>query len=217
MNGMQVKEAIPAMIEWLGEKSLGKKTVNYKMKDWAFNRQRYWGEPFPDHLLAITAIVPVPEEDPPVLLPKVQSYEPTDTGESPLANIPEFTETVCPVCGRPARRETDTMPQWAGSSWYYLRYFDAHNKDAIASDEKLKYWLPVDWYNGGMEHVTRHLLYSRFWHRFLYDQGVVQTKEPYMKRTAQGLILAKTGIRCQSRRATSSILTISSISTGRIR
>ena len=167
MNGMQVKEAIPAMIEWLGEKSLGKKTVNYKMKDWAFNRQRYWGEPFPIIYCDHCGIVPVPEEDLPVLLPKVQSYEPTDTGESPLANIPEFTETVCPVCGRPARRETDTMPQWAGSSWYYLRYFDAHNKDAIASDEKLKYWLPGDWYNGGMEHVTRHLLYSRFRHRFL--------------------------------------------------
>lgn len=193
MNGMQVKEAIPAMIEWLGEKSLGKKTVNYKMKDWAFNRQRYWGEPFPIIYCDHCGIVPVPEEDLPVLLPKVQSYEPTDTGESPLANIPEFTETVCPVCGRPARRETDTMPQWAGSSWYYLRYFDAHNKDAIASDEKLKYWLPVDWYNGGMEHVTRHLLYSRFWHRFLYDQGVVPTKEPYMKRTAQGLILGEDG------------------------
>lgn len=193
LNGMQVKEAIPRMIEWLDENKLGKKTVNYKMKDWAFNRQRYWGEPFPIIYCDDCGIVPVPEEDLPVLLPKVASYQPTDTGESPLAAIPEFVNTTCPICGKPARRETDTMPQWAGSSWYYLRYFDNHNKEAIASKEKMEYWLPVDWYNGGMEHVTRHLLYSRFWHRFLYDQGVVPTKEPYAKRTAQGLILGEDG------------------------
>lgn len=193
LNGMEVKEAIPAMIARLEKDGLGEKTINYKMKDWAFNRQRYWGEPFPIIYCDDCGIVPVPEEDLPVLLPKVQHYETTDTGESPLAGIPEFYETTCPICGKPARRETDTMPQWAGSSWYYMRYFDNKNNDAVASQEKLKYWLPVDWYNGGMEHVTRHLLYSRFWHRFLYDIGVVPTKEPYKKRTMQGLILGSDG------------------------
>lgn len=193
LNGKQVKEAIPAMIDWLEEQGIGKKTVNYKMKDWAFNRQRYWGEPFPIVYCEHCGIVPVPEEDLPVLLPNVESYEPTDTGESPLANIEEFVQTTCPKCGGPARRETDTMPQWAGSSWYFLRYFDNHNDQALADSEKLKYWMPVDWYNGGMEHVTRHLLYSRFWHRFLYDIGVVPTKEPYAKRTMQGLILGSDG------------------------
>lgn len=193
LNGLTVKESIPKMIDWLEEQGLGKKTVNYKMKDWAFNRQRYWGEPFPVVYCEDCGIVPVPDDQLPVELPKVQSYQPTDTGESPLANIPEFTETVCPICGKPARRETDTMPQWAGSSWYFLRYIDPKNDEAIASKELMDYWLPVDWYNGGMEHVTRHLLYSRFWHRFLYDIGVVPTKEPYAKRTAQGLILGEDG------------------------
>lgn len=193
LNGKTVKESIPMMIDFLEEKGIGKKTVNYKMKDWAFNRQRYWGEPFPVVYCEDCGIVPVPDDQLPVELPNVQSYKPTDTGESPLADIPEFVNTVCPKCGKPAKRETDTMPQWAGSSWYFLRYFDAHNDKEIASKEKMEYWLPVDWYNGGMEHVTRHLLYSRFWHRFLYDIGVVPTKEPYMKRTMQGLILGEDG------------------------
>jgi len=193
LNGLGVKEAIPKMIAYLEEQKIGKKTINYKMKDWAFNRQRYWGEPFPIIYCDKCGIVPVPEEDLPVELPKVESYQPTDTGESPLANIPEWVNTTCPVCGGAAKRETDTMPQWAGSSWYFLRYFDNKNNEALADYEKMKYWLPVDWYNGGMEHVTRHLLYSRFWHRFLYDIGVVPTKEPYMKRTAQGLILGTDG------------------------
>ncbi|WKY46209.1 leucine--tRNA ligase [Eubacteriaceae bacterium ES2] len=193
LNGMQVKDAIAKTIEHLEKEGLGKKTINYKMKDWAFNRQRYWGEPIPIVHCPVCGMVPVAEEDLPLELPKVESYEPTDTGESPLANIPEWYETTCPQCGHAAKRETDTMPQWAGSSWYFLRYFDNKNDDAFASEEKLKYWLPVDWYNGGMEHVTRHLLYSRFWHQFLYDIGCVPTKEPYAKRTAQGLILGNDG------------------------
>ncbi len=193
LNGLSVAEAKDKIIDYLEKEGLGEKAVNYKMKDWAFNRQRYWGEPFPIVYCDECGIVPVPEEDLPVLLPDVESYVPTDTGESPLAGIPEFYETTCPKCGRPARRETDTMPQWAGSSWYYLRYMDSQNDDELASKEALDYWSPVDWYNGGMEHVTRHLLYSRFWHRFLYDIGVVPTKEPYMKRTAQGLILGSDG------------------------
>jgi leucyl-tRNA synthetase len=193
LNGKQVKEAIPDMIAYLEEKGLGKKTVNYKMKDWAFNRQRYWGEPIPIVYCEHCGTVPVPESDLPVELPEVSHYEPTDTGESPLAEIEDWVNTTCPKCGRPARRETDTMPQWAGSSWYFLRYIDNHNDECLADMDKLKYWLPVDWYNGGMEHVTRHLLYSRFWHQFLYDIGVVPTKEPYAKRTAQGLILGSDG------------------------
>lgn len=193
LSGKQVKEAIPDMIAYLEEKGLGKKTVNYKMKDWAFNRQRYWGEPIPIIYCEHCGTVPVPESDLPVELPKVSHYEPTDTGESPLAEIEDWVNTTCPKCGRPARRETDTMPQWAGSSWYFLRYIDNHNDECLADMDKLKYWLPVDWYNGGMEHVTRHLLYSRFWHQFLYDIGVVPTKEPYAKRTAQGLILGSDG------------------------
>jgi leucyl-tRNA synthetase len=193
LSGKQVKEAIPDMIAYLEEKGLGKKTVNYKMKDWAFNRQRYWGEPIPIVYCEHCGTVPVPESDLPVELPKVSHYEPTDTGESPLAEIEDWVNTTCPKCGRPARRETDTMPQWAGSSWYFLRYIDNHNDECLADMDKLKYWLPVDWYNGGMEHVTRHLLYSRFWHQFLYDIGVVPTKEPYAKRTAQGLILGSDG------------------------
>ena len=193
LNGLQVKEAIAAMIDHLEETGRGKKTINYKMKDWAFNRQRYWGEPIPIIHCPHCGMVPVPEEELPLELPKVESYEPTDTGESPLAEIEEWVNCTCPVCGAPAKRETDTMPQWAGSSWYFLRYFDNHNDDAIADMDKMKYWLPGDWYNGGMEHVTRHMLYSRFWHQFLYDQGVVPTKEPYAKRTMQGLILGSDG------------------------
>jgi len=193
LNGLEVKEAIPTMIQYLEEHHIGKKTINYKMKNWAFNRQRYWGEPIPIVYCDHCGTVPVPEEDLPVELPKVTHYEPTDTGESPLADIPEWVNTTCPICGGPAKRETDTMPQWAGSSWYFLRYTDPHNTEALADMDKMKYWLPVDWYNGGMEHVTRHLLYSRFWHQFLYDIGAVPTKEPYKKRTAQGLILGSDG------------------------
>lgn len=193
LNGLRVKEAIAKIIDYLKENNLGEPKTNYKMKDWAFNRQRYWGEPIPIIHCPHCGMVPVPEEQLPVVLPEVENYQPTETGESPLANIPEWVNVKCPVCGCDAKRETDTMPQWAGSSWYFLRYIDPHNKDAIASKEKLDYWGPVDWYNGGMEHVTRHLIYSRFWHRFLYDIGVVPFKEPYAKRTAQGLILGPDG------------------------
>ncbi|MEG1432649.1 leucine--tRNA ligase [Eubacterium sp.] len=193
LDGMEVKAAITAMISHLEKEGRGKKTINYKMKDWAFNRQRYWGEPIPIIHCPHCGMVPVPEEELPLELPMVESYEPTDTGESPLAAMTDWVNTTCPVCGGPAKRETDTMPQWAGSSWYFLRYFDNKNADALADPEKMKYWLPVDWYNGGMEHVTRHLLYSRFWHQFLYDIGIVPTKEPYKKRTAQGLILGSDG------------------------
>ncbi|MEG0379895.1 MAG: class I tRNA ligase family protein, partial [Eubacterium sp.] len=192
-NGMEsatLKQDAPAIIEKMG---VGKKTTNYKLRDWVFSRQRYWGEPIPIVHCEKCGMVPVPEDELPLELPMVDSYEPTDTGESPLANIPEWYETTCPCCGGPAKRETDTMPQWAGSSWYFLRYFDNKNDAALADPDKLKYWMPVDWYNGGMEHVTRHLLYSRFWHLFLYDIGVVPTKEPYKKRTAQGLILGSDG------------------------
>lgn len=193
IDGLRVKEAIEKITDFLEEKGLGKRTINYKMKDWAFNRQRYWGEPFPIVHCPDCGIVAVPEEELPVTLPVVERYEPTDTGESPLATIDEWVNTTCPKCGGNAKRETDTMPQWAGSSWYFLRYMDSKNNDAFASKEKLNYWKQVDWYNGGMEHVTRHLLYSRFWHRFLYDIGEVPTKEPYAKRTAQGLILGNDG------------------------
>ncbi|HBH13615.1 MAG: Leucine--tRNA ligase [Clostridiales bacterium 38_11] len=193
IDGLRVKEAIEKITDMLEAKGLGKRTVNYKMKDWAFNRQRYWGEPFPVVHCSDCGIVAVPEKDLPVTLPVVERYEPTDTGESPLATIEEWVNTTCPKCGGKAKRETDTMPQWAGSSWYFLRYIDNKNNEAFASKEKLNYWGQVDWYNGGMEHVTRHLLYSRFWHRFLYDIGEVPTKEPYAKRTAQGLILGGDG------------------------
>ena len=193
IDGLKVPEAINKIIDYLEKNDLGKRTINYKMKDWAFNRQRYWGEPFPVIHCPDCGIVAVPYEDLPVLLPAVDRYEPTDTGESPLAAIEEWVNTTCPKCGGSARRETDTMPQWAGSSWYFLRYIDNKNNQAFASQEKLNYWGQVDWYNGGMEHVTRHLLYSRFWHRFLYDIGEVPTKEPYAKRTAQGLILGEDG------------------------
>lgn len=193
LNGLEVKEAIAKMFEWLEEKGIGKHKTNYKLRDWVFSRQRYWGEPIPLVHCDKCGWVPVPEEELPVVLPDVENYEPTEDGESPLANIPEFVNTKCPKCHGPAKRETDTMPQWAGSSWYYLRYTDPHNDEALSSKEALDYWLPVDWYNGGMEHTTLHLLYSRFWHKFLYDIGVVPTKEPYAKRTSHGMILGNNG------------------------
>ncbi|MGI6537149.1 MAG: leucine--tRNA ligase [Caldicoprobacterales bacterium] len=191
LNGMQVSEAIDAMIKWLEEKGIGRAKVNYKLRDWVFSRQRYWGEPIPLVDCPSCGWVPIPESELPLLLPEIESYEPTDTGESPLANITEWVNTTCPKCGGPAKRETDTMPQWAGSSWYFLRYVDPHNKEAFADRNKLEYWLPVDWYNGGMEHTTLHLLYSRFWHKFLYDIGAVPTPEPYKKRTSHGMILGE--------------------------
>jgi leucyl-tRNA synthetase len=193
LNGLRVEEAIAKMIDYLQKNKLGEKKTNYKMKDWAFNRQRYWGEPIPIIHCPHCGMVPVPEEELPVRLPDVENYQPTDTGESPLANIEEWVNVKCPVCGADAKRETDTMPQWAGSSWYFLRYMDPRNSEALASKENLNYWGPVDWYNGGMEHVTRHLIYSRFWHRFLYDIGAVPFPEPYAKRTAQGLVLGSDG------------------------
>ncbi len=193
LNGMSVDEAKKAIADWLIERNLGSKTVNYKLRDWVFSRQRYWGEPIPIVHCEKCGFVPVPENELPLLLPTVDSYEPTDNGESPLAKMTEWVNTTCPHCGGPAHRETDTMPQWAGSSWYFLRYCDPHNKDALASKEALEYWSPVDWYNGGMEHTTLHLLYSRFWHHFLYDIGVVPTAEPYAKRTSHGMILGENG------------------------
>ena len=187
------KDSIEKMIEVLKEKGVGEKGVQYKMKDWAFNRQRYWGEPIPIVHCPHCGTVPVPYDELPLKLPEIKNFQPGEGGESPLAGIESFVNCKCPVCGGEAKRETDTMPQWAGSSWYYLRYIDPHNDNAIAAEDKLKYWLPVDWYNGGMEHVTRHMIYSRFWHKFLYDIGVVPTEEPYAKRTAQGLILGPDG------------------------
>ena len=187
------KDSIARMLEFLEEKGCGEKGVQYKMKDWAFNRQRYWGEPIPIVHCEHCGIVPVPMEELPLKLPEVKNFEPGEGGESPLAKIDAFVNCKCPKCGQPAKRETDTMPQWAGSSWYFLRYIDPKNENAFADDDKLKYWMPVDWYNGGMEHVTRHMIYSRFWHKFLYDLGVVPCKEPYAKRTAQGLILGPDG------------------------
>ena len=189
INGMEVKEAKEYMAKWLEDKGLGTKKVNFKLRDWVFSRQRYWGEPIPLVHCDKCGWVPVPEAQLPVMLPEVENYEPTDTGESPLANIRDWVETTCPKCGGKAERETDTMPQWAGSSWYFLRYIDPHNDERIASKEALEYWLPVDWYNGGMEHTTLHLLYSRFWHKFLYDIGIVPGPEPYAKRTSHGMIL----------------------------
>lgn len=194
LNGIDnKKDAINKMIEFLKEKGIGEAATQYKMKDWAFNRQRYWGEPIPIVHCEHCGNVAVPYEELPLRLPKIDNFVPGTDGESPLAKIDSFVNCKCPKCGRDAKRETDTMPQWAGSSWYYLRYIDPHNDNELASMEKLKYWLPVDWYNGGMEHVTRHVIYSRFWHHFLYDIGVVPTKEPYAKRTAQGLILGPDG------------------------
>ena len=191
LNGLNATDAKQKAIEYIEEKNLGQATTNFKLRDWVFSRQRYWGEPIPMIYCEEHGWVPVDEADLPVKLPEVESYEPTATGESPLAEIEDFVNTTCPICGGPAKRETDTMPQWAGSSWYYLRYMDPHNNDALASKEALDYYSPVDWYNGGMEHTTLHLLYSRFWHKFLYDLGVVPTKEPYMKRTSHGMILGE--------------------------
>ena len=191
LDGLTVEQAKEKIIAWLKEHKKGEAKVNYKLRDWIFSRQRYWGEPIPIVHCEKCGYVPVPESELPLRLPNVESYEPTTTGESPLANIESFVNTTCPKCGAPAKRETDTMPQWAGSSWYFLRYTDAHNEEAFASRENLDYWLPVDWYNGGMEHTTLHLLYSRFWHKFLYDIGLVPTKEPYFKRTSHGMILGE--------------------------
>ena len=191
LNGLTVAQAIPVITKWLEEQGIGKAKTNYKLRDWVFSRQRYWGEPIPIVHCPKCGTVPLPENQLPLLLPDVESYEPTDDGESPLSAIDSWVNTTCPCCGGPAKRETDTMPQWAGSSWYYLRYMDPHNDEALASPEALNYWSPVDWYNGGMEHTTLHLLYSRFWHKFLYDIGVVTTKEPYAKRTSHGMILGK--------------------------
>ena len=193
LNGLEVAEAKEKIIAYLEEKGIGTAKVNYKLRDWVFSRQRYWGEPIPIVHCDRCGYVAIPESELPLELPEVESYMPTDTGESPLAAMTEWVNTTCPCCGGPAKRETDTMPQWAGSSWYFLRYTDPHNKEALASKEALEYWMPVDWYNGGMEHTTLHLLYSRFWHRFLYDQKVVNTPEPYQKRTSHGMILGENG------------------------
>lgn len=189
LNDMEVKEAKEKMSQWLEEKNLGKRKTNYKLRDWVFSRQRYWGEPIPLVHCDDCGWVPVPESELPIVLPEVESYEPTDNGESPLASLRDWVETTCPKCGGKAERETDTMPQWAGSSWYFLRYTDPHNNEEFSSKENLNYWLPIDWYNGGMEHTTLHLLYSRFWHKFLFDCGIVPTCEPYQKRTSHGMIL----------------------------
>lgn len=193
LDGLTVDEAKKSIIEWLEKEGVGEPKVNFKLRDWVFSRQRYWGEPIPIVHCDKCGYVPLPESELPLKLPEVESYEPTDNGESPLAKIDSFVNTTCPRCGGPAKRETDTMPQWAGSSWYFLRYCDPHNDKELASKEALDYWTPVDWYNGGMEHTTLHLLYSRFWHKFLYDIGVVPTKEPYAKRTSHGMILGENG------------------------
>ena len=200
LDGMTVKEAIPAMKEWVTKEGLGQSKTNYKLRDWVFSRQRYWGEPIPLVNCEKCGWVPLPEDQLPLLLPEVDSYEVTDTGESPLSKMTDWVNTTCPCCGGPAKRETDTMPQWAGSSWYFLRYMDAHNDKELVSKEAEQYWGPVDWYNGGMEHTTLHLLYSRFWHKFLYDIGVVSTKEPYAKRTSHGMILGEGGIKMSKSR-----------------
>ncbi len=189
LNELEVEKAIEKISNWLEDKELGVKKTNYKLRDWVFSRQRYWGEPIPLVHCNDCGWVPVPEDELPLMLPEVENYEPSHTGESPLANMEEWVNTTCPKCGKPAKRETDTMPQWAGSSWYFLRYTDPHNTEELASKEAIDYWMPVDWYNGGMEHTTLHLLYSRFWHKFLYDIGVANTPEPYSKRTAHGMIL----------------------------
>ena len=195
LNGLTVKQAIPVITKWLEEQGIGHAKVNFKLRDWVFSRQRSWGEPIPIVHCPKCGPVALPERELPLLLPEVESYEPTDDGESPLSAMTDWVNTTCPHCGGPAKRETDTMPQWAGSSWYFLRYMDPHNDEALASKEALDYWAPVDWYNGGMEHTTLHLLYSRFWYKFLYDIGVVPTKEPYAKRTSQGMILGEGGVK----------------------
>ncbi len=191
LDGLEVAEAKKKITEWLAEQGIGKQKVNYKLRDWVFSRQRYWGEPIPLVQCEKCGFVPIPESELPLMLPEVESYMPTDNGESPLAAMTDWVNTTCPCCGGPAKRETDTMPQWAGSSWYFLRYTDPNNKEAFASKEALDYWMPVDWYNGGMEHTTLHLLYSRFWHKFLYDLGLVSTPEPYQKRTSHGMIMGE--------------------------
>ena len=193
LDGLEVAEAKKTIIEWLEERKLGTGKTNFKLRDWVFSRQRYWGEPIPIVHCDKCGYVALPESELPLELPDVESYMPTDNGESPLAAMTDWVNTTCPCCGGPAKRETDTMPQWAGSSWYFLRYTDPHNTEALASPEALKYWLPVDWYNGGMEHTTLHLLYSRFWHKFLYDNQVVPCPEPYQKRTSHGMILGENG------------------------
>ena len=193
LDGLTVKEAIPAMTKWLEEKGIGRQKKNYKLRDWIFTRQRYWGEPIPMVYCEKCGWQPLPEDQLPLVLPDLADFEPSGEGESPLAKLTDWVNTTCPCCGGPAKRETDTMPQWAGSSWYFLRYIDPHNDKALADPEKLKYWMPVDWYNGGMEHTTLHLLYSRFWHKFLYDIGVVPCPEPYAKRTSHGMILGENG------------------------
>ena len=200
LNGLTVKDAIPAITKWLEEKGIGEAKVNYKLRDWVFSRQRYWGEPIPMIWCDKCGWQPVPEEQLPLLLPEVESYEPTDDGESPISKMTDWVNTICPCCGGAAKRETDTMPQWAGSSWYFLRYMDNHNNDELVSKAAENYWGPVDWYNGGMEHTTLHLLYSRFWHKFLYDIGVVSTPEPYAKRTSHGMILGEGGIKMSKSR-----------------
>ena len=193
LNGLTVKEAIPTMIKWLEEKGIGEKKVNYKLRDWVFTRQRYWGEPIPLVHCDKCGWVPLPYSELPLKLPEIEDFEPTDDGSSALARATDWIKTTCPKCGGPANRETDTMPNWAGSSWYFIRYCDPHNDKELASREALEYWMPVDWYNGGMEHTTLHLLYSRFWYKFLYDIGVVPTREPYKKRTSHGMILGENG------------------------
>ena len=193
LTGMQVENAKKKVIEYLEENKIGTKKINYKLRDWVFSRQRYWGEPIPMVYCDCCGWVPIDEKDLPLTLPEIENFLPGENGESPLSNQTDWINTLCPKCGKPAKRETDTMPQWAGSSWYFLRYMDPHNNNAFASKEAIDYWGPVDWYNGGMEHTTLHLLYSRFWHKFLYDIGVVSTKEPYAKRTSHGMILGTNG------------------------
>ncbi len=193
LNGQSVQQAKETIVDWLAKEGKGEPKVNYKLRDWVFSRQRYWGEPIPMVWCDCCGWVPLPESELPLELPYIEEFEPTAEGDSPLARHEEWVKTTCPKCGGPARRETDTMPQWAGSSWYFLRYCDPHNEEALASDEALQYWMPVDWYNGGMEHTTLHMLYSRFWHKFLYDEGVVGQKEPYLRRTSHGMILGENG------------------------
>ena len=200
LNGLTVKEAIPVITKWLTEQGIGEAKVNYKLRDWVFSRQRYWGEPIPMIWCDKCGWVPLPEDQLPLVLPEVESYEPTDDGESPLSKMTDWVNTTCPCCGGAAKRETDTMPQWAGSSWYFLRYMDPHNDQALVGKDAINYWKQVDWYNGGMEHTTLHLLYSRFWHKFLYDIGVVPTAEPYRKRTSHGMILGEGGIKMSKSR-----------------
>ena len=200
LNGLTVKEAIPVITKWLTEQGIGEAKVNYKLRDWVFSRQRYWGEPIPMIWCDKCGWVPLPEDQLPLVLPEVESYEPTDDGESPLSKMTDWVNTTCPCCGGAAKRETDTMPQWAGSSWYFLRYMDPHNDQALVGKDAINYWKQVDWYNGGMEHTTLHLLYSRFWHKFLYDIGVVPTAEPYQKRTSHGMILGEGGIKMSKSR-----------------